>query len=63
MENKVKVKLPMKMYGRVEMFLHVFLTSELDGSDWSASLLIDIHPSELPPVPIWFKSWWTAEPV
>jgi hypothetical protein len=27
----------MKMYGAVEVYLHVFLASEVDGGEWSAS--------------------------
>jgi hypothetical protein len=35
-----------KTYGKVEVQLHVFLTSALDGSEWSASRLDRFIPVE-----------------
>jgi hypothetical protein len=55
--NKVKVKLPlcltkhhsMKTYWGVEVLLHAFLTSALDGGEWSASRPGRFTPRERAP--------------
>jgi len=36
----------MKTNGGVEVYLHTFLTSTLDGGDWSASRLGRFYPRE-----------------
>jgi hypothetical protein len=36
----------MKTYGRVGIYLHTFLTSVLDGGEWSASRPGRFTPSE-----------------
>jgi hypothetical protein len=41
-----------KAYGGVKEYLHVFLTSALDGDEWSASCPDRFTPGKEPPVPI-----------
>jgi hypothetical protein len=54
MKEKVNYKvLPvyaMKGYGRVEVQVHAFLTSTLDGGEWSASRPGDFTPDEGIPI-------------
>jgi len=58
--DKGKVKLflcltkhhAVKAYGGMEVWLHVFLTSALDGDEWSASRPSRFTPGKEPPVPI-----------
>jgi len=37
---------------RVEVYLHAFLTSALDGGEWSASLPAALLPGKEPLIPI-----------
>jgi hypothetical protein len=46
-----------KMYGRVEAQLHVFLTSTLDGDEWSASRLCRFTPTERTSGALWLGGW------
>jgi hypothetical protein len=56
----VKVKLSlcltnyaMKTYGRVDVWIHVFLNSALDGGEWSASCPCRFSPGETTPSTHW----------
>jgi hypothetical protein len=42
----------MKMYGGVEQYIHAFITSGLDGGEWSASC-----PGEITPITNWIWGW------
>jgi hypothetical protein len=42
----------MKMYGGVDVQIHVFLTSALDGGEQSASRSSHFTPGKEPPVPM-----------
>jgi hypothetical protein len=42
----------MKEYGAVDVYIHIFLTSALAGSEWSASGPAALPPGKEPPVPI-----------
>jgi hypothetical protein len=63
---KLKVNLPcaqlryhaINTYEEVEVQLHAFLTSVLDGGEWSAS-----HPRRFTPVPIGYKAGWATVPM
>jgi hypothetical protein len=62
---KVKVKLSlclirhqtMKVYWGVDVLLHAFLTSALDGGDWSASNPRRFNPRERAPGTQWIGGW------
>jgi hypothetical protein len=47
----------MKKYWGVEIQLHAFLTSALDGSEWSASCPGHFIPRERTPGTIWIGDW------
>jgi hypothetical protein len=47
----------MKTYGGVEVKLHAFLTSVLDGGEWSASRPGRFIPRERSPGSRWIGSW------
>jgi hypothetical protein len=51
----------MKTYWGVKVYLHAFLTSALDGSEWLASLTGRFTPREEPPVPIGQEAGWASE--
>jgi hypothetical protein len=48
----------MKAYGGVEVELHIFLTSTLDGDEWSASRPGSFTPGDAAPVPIVLEAGW-----
>jgi hypothetical protein len=43
--------------GGVEVYLHAFLTSALDGGEWSASCLCHFIPREKVPGTHWIGRW------
>jgi hypothetical protein len=51
----------MKVYEGVDVWIHVFLTSALDGGDWSASRPGRFIPGERPPFTHWIGG--APEPV
>jgi hypothetical protein len=53
----------MKTYEGVETQLYAFLTSALDGGEWSASRPGGFTPGEKAPVPIGEEAVWVLEPV
>jgi hypothetical protein len=63
--SKVKVKLPLRLtkhhilktYGRVEVQLHAFLTSALDGGEWSRSRPGRFIPGERASDINWIGVW------
>jgi hypothetical protein len=48
---------PMEAYWGVEVQLHTFLTSALDGGEWSTSRLGCFDPRERAPGTHWIGSW------
>jgi hypothetical protein len=53
----------MKAYWGVEVQLHEFLTSALDGGEWSASDPGRFIPRERAPDTHWTEAGWAPEPV
>jgi hypothetical protein len=47
----------MKVYWGVEVYLHAFLDSALDGGEWSVSITGRFTPSERVSVTHWIGSW------
>jgi hypothetical protein len=47
----------MKAYGGVDVQIHVFLTSELVGGQWSASRSGRFNPGERAPGTHWIGGW------
>jgi hypothetical protein len=47
----------MKTYGRVDVWIHVFLTSALVGGEWSASLHLRLTPEKKAHGIIWTGGW------
>jgi hypothetical protein len=47
----------MKAYGKVDIYIHIFLTSALAGDQWLASRPSRFTPGKEPPVPIGYEGW------
>jgi hypothetical protein len=47
----------MKVYGRVDVSIHIFLTSELAGGEWSDSRLCRFTPGERAPDTHFIGGW------
>jgi hypothetical protein len=47
----------MMVYGGVEVEIHVFLTSALDASEWSASRSCHFSPEERAHGTYWIEGW------
>jgi hypothetical protein len=47
----------MKACGRVDVYIHIFLTSALVGGEWSASRPGRFTPRERAPVSHWIGGW------
>jgi hypothetical protein len=47
----------MKVYGGVDVYIHVFLTLALVGGEWSASRLGRFTPGERAPGTHWIGGW------
>jgi hypothetical protein len=47
----------METYEGVDVYIHVFLTSALDGGKWSASLRSCLIPGERAPHTHWIGGW------
>jgi hypothetical protein len=47
----------MKEYGGVDVVIHIFLTSALDGGEWSASRPSRFFPRESVPGTHWIGGW------
>jgi hypothetical protein len=47
----------MKVYGGVDVYIHIFLTSALVGGEWSASRPGRFTPGERAPGTHWLEGW------
>jgi hypothetical protein len=47
----------MKVYGGVDVYIHIFFTSALDGGEWSASRPGRFTPGERTPGTHWIGGW------
>jgi hypothetical protein len=47
----------MKAYGGVDVYIHIYLTSSLDGAEWSASHSGRFTPGERAPGTLWIVGW------
>jgi hypothetical protein len=50
----------MKAYGRVDVYVHIFLTSTLVGGEWSVSRPGCFTPKERGPPPLHWKGDWVG---
>jgi hypothetical protein len=48
----------MKAYGEEDVYLHAFLTSVLDGDEWSVSRPGRFNPMERAPGTHWIGGWF-----
>jgi hypothetical protein len=53
----------MKAYEGVDVYIHIFLTSELAGGEWSASHPGRFTPGKRTPGAHWIGGWVDTEPV
>jgi hypothetical protein len=53
----------MKMYGGVDVLIHIFLTSTLVGGKWSALRPGRFTPGKDPTVPNGYEAGWTSESI
>jgi hypothetical protein len=51
----------MKIYGGVDVWIHVFLTSRVDRSEWSASRPDRVNPGERAPDAHWTGGWMGSQ--
>jgi predicted oxidoreductase len=47
----------MKAYGGMDVYIHIFLTLELAGGEWSASRRGRFTPGERAPRTHWIRGW------
>jgi hypothetical protein len=47
----------MKAYGGVDVYIHILLTSALDGGEWSVSRSGRFTPGEKAPATHWIGGW------
>jgi hypothetical protein len=47
----------MKAYGGMDVQIHIFLTSALDGGEWSATRLYRFTPGKRAPGTHWIGGW------
>jgi hypothetical protein len=47
----------MKAYGGMDLQIHIFLTSALNGDEWSASRPSSFTPGEIAPSSHWIGGW------
>jgi hypothetical protein len=52
----------MQTYGELDVLLHAFSTSTLEGDEWSASRPGHFTPLEITPVPTAYGAGWAPEP-
>jgi hypothetical protein len=47
----------MKAYGRVDVYVHIFLTLALSGDEWSGSRPVRFTPGERAAGTLWIGGW------
>jgi hypothetical protein len=50
----------MKSYGKVDVYIHIFLTLAIAGGEWSASRPTHYTPGERAPSSVWIGDWVNA---
>jgi hypothetical protein len=53
----------MKVYGGMNIQIHIFLTSSLAGGGGQLHAPVALHPEKDPPVPTGEEAEWSPEPV